>query len=206
VNCDRIAPHYAWIEHTVFGWELENRRHRFLPEVEGARRVLALGEGDGRFLWELVRANPEAEIDYVDLSPRMLELARRRVGEGRVRYVNADARTLSFPDAAYDLIVTHFFLDCFEQDELTSLVARIRRAASPGAQWLISEFRFPQQFWRALAARAFVAGMYAFFRITTGLKTSSLVDHRPVLDAHGFLLERTSYMWGGLLASELWRG
>jgi hypothetical protein len=64
---------------------------------------------------------------------------------------------------------------------------------------VVSEFRTP-----SIAARLFVAALYFFFRITTGLKTRTLADHRPILQSHGFRLKEASQSRGGLVVSELW--
>jgi hypothetical protein len=50
-----------------------------------------------------------------------------------------------------------------------------------------------------------ISALYLFFRITTGLKTRRLVDHRPLLRSRGFNLEKSERARGGLLVSELWR-
>ena len=101
----------------------------FLDEVEHARSVLILGDGDGRFTAELLGRNRSGQIDSVELSPRMLELAKLRVGEetssmGRLHFWNADARTMALP-RQYDLIISHFFLDCFIAEDLDLLVGRV---------------------------------------------------------------------------------
>lgn len=195
MNCDRIARSYRWLEYAGFGRALEHRREAFLSEVADARRVLVLGDGDGRALAALLTAAPEARIDYVDLSARMLELARGRAGDLRVAYRQDDARTTPLPAAEYDLIVTHFFLDCFDAVDQAHLLARISGAATPQARWLVSEFRHPGLLVRAL---------YLFFRAATGLKTQRLVDHHPLFERFGFHLARSESAWRGLLASELW--
>ena len=199
MNCDWIAPHYWWLERAGLGRSLERRRRRFLSELKSARRALVLGDGDGRFLRELLRHNPTVRADYVDLSGRMLELACRRSGTERVSYLKADARTLDLAPAEYDLVATHFYFDCFEPAEQDVMVARIAAATRPQAQWVVSEFRTPH-----IAAKALVGLLYLFFRITTGLRTRRLADHRPVLEAHGFRRRATSAASGGLLVSELW--
>jgi ubiquinone/menaquinone biosynthesis C-methylase UbiE len=199
MNCDRIARAYRWLEYAGFGRALEQRRTAFLGEATVARRILALGDGDGRALAALVHANPDAKIDYVDLSERMLQLARQRAGADRVTYYQADALTLPLPEAEYDLIVTHFFLDCLEGAGTRDLVARVAQAAQPHARWLVSEFR-DSSHW----ARLLVRFLYLFFRLTTGLKTRRLVDYHPYFERNGFRLARIESAWGGLLASELW--
>jgi SAM-dependent methyltransferase len=197
VNCDRIARWYRWFEYAGFGRALERRREAFLSEVSDARRILALGDGDGRALAALLAAAPNACVDYIDVSATMLDLARARAGTKRVNYRRADARTVPLPALEYDLIVTHFFLDCFDETDLEPLIARLSDAATPEARWLISEFR--GNGW-------LVRSLYLFFRIATGLRTRRLVDHHPLLQRHGFRLVRHENAWRGLLASELWVG
>lgn len=197
MNCDRIARVYRWLEYIAFRRELERRRFHFLPEVTGARRALVLGDGDGRFLARFT-AISEASVDCVDLSARMLDLARSRAGDRRVAYYHGDALTLPLESSVYDLIVTHFFLDCFTARQLEHIVERVHQAAPPGALWLISEFREPR--W----ARALLRALYFFFRVTTGLEASRLIDHRPLLRQRGFRLIREEVSRRGLLASELW--
>lgn len=181
------------------GRALERRRHCFLPEIERARRALVLGDGDGRFLRELLRRNPTVHADYIDLSGRMLELARQKAGAERVNYKQANALTAPFPQAEYDLIATHFFFDCFRPSELETLIGRVAEAAKPGAQWIVSEFRTPN-----VLARLLVSALYLFFRVTTGLKTRRLADHRPILRTHGFRLRHERHSRGALVVSELW--
>jgi len=201
MNCDRIAPYYRWLEYLGFGRELERRRFRYLDQVRDARRVLVLGDGDGRFLARLARELPRADVDSIEASRRMQELARARA---TVHHRLGDARELSLSVGEYDLVATHFFLDCFDAADCPRLIARIASAAAPRARWLISEFRQAPRGWRALWSRAWIAALYLFFRATTGLRTRALVDHHPLLSRHGFRLVREETSRFGLLASELW--
>ena len=195
MDCDRIARCYRWFEYAGFGRALERRREAFLSDVSDARRVLALGDGDGRALAALLAAAPQACVDYIDVSARMLDLARARAGTQHVNYCNEDARTVPLPAAQYDVVVTHFFLDCFDETDLETLIPRIADAAKRDARWLISEFR--GNGW-------LVPSLYLFFRVATGLRTRRLVDHHPLLMRYGFRLARAEEAWRGLLASELW--
>jgi ubiquinone/menaquinone biosynthesis C-methylase UbiE len=208
VNCDYIARWYRWLEYIGFGGALEQRRFAFLTDVADAQRVLVLGEGDGRFLAAFVKQckveqkHPRKacfSIDYVDASVRMLELARRRAGTDDVTYHHADALEIPLPEAEYDLIVTHFFLDCLNDHDGTSLIERLSASIQPRGRWLISEFREP-----AWWARGIVAALYLFFKIATGLRTRRLIDHHALLSKKGFVLQKEETARFGLLASELW--
>ena len=200
MNCDPIARWYARLEYLGFGSALERRRNAFLPKVADAKRILVLGEGDGRFLVKLVEQNVHASIDYVDLSAKMLELARARAGDDRVTYRQANALDVQLPENELDLIVTHFFLDCLNEKQARALVASLTLAARPRAQWLISEFRG-----RSSWARVIVRLLYLFFRMTTGLRANRLIDHHSMLLKNGWRLEREETERFGLVASELWR-
>ncbi len=207
MNCDRIARWYRFLEHLVFGRALERRRFEYLEQVAGLRRVLMLGDGDGRFTAEFVKRNRLAEVDSVELSSGMLALARKRVEHevhgARVRFWLADARTVELP-GPYDLIVTHFFLDCFTESELAGLVAGLAKHCSPGGRWLISEFGLPSAGLRRVAAGALIRAMYWFFRTATGLPVNRLPQYAPVLAANGFRVVGQCSKASGLLVSELW--
>jgi hypothetical protein len=97
------------------------------------------------------------------------------------------------------LVVTHFFLDCLDENDAAALVKKIAAALQPNARWLISEFREPNPW-----ARAIVGMLYFFFRLTTGLRTRRLIDHHVPLSRSGFVLEKQETARFGLLASELW--
>ncbi len=203
MNCDAIAPYYAAMEFAVFGRALERCRFHFLPELRDARRALVLGDGDGRFLKRLLGACPQLQADYVDCSAGMLSKAREAAGSDRVTYYLTDVLAERLPGAGYDLVVTHFFLDCFDAERLAEVVKRIATAA-PKARWLVSEFRIPQSLWLAGPARALIAAMYRFFSISTGLTAGSLVDHRPLLQNAGFRLRSAIPRARGFMVSELW--
>lgn len=206
-NFDRLAPVYRAIEHAVFGGNLHRCRVAFVGRVADARRVLVLGEGDGRFLADFCRANPTAAVDVIDLSPGMVARARRRLGSNpRVRFVVADARTAAFPSAGYDLIVTNFFLDCFPPADLGPLVDRLAAALAPDGRWVVGDFRLPAGP-AAVRTRsaAKLAVMYAFFRIATRLPATRLADPAPFLRAAGLTPVAARTWQGGFLVAELWR-
>lgn len=210
MNCDAIAPLYRVIEYLAFGGRLQRHRLHFLHAAEGRKNALVLGDGDGRFSKELIESYPGMTLDSIDLSPRMLELARERIEVGAsstpgVRLICGDALRQSFPQASYDLIATHFFLDCFTAAEVESLIEKLSRHAAPGTVWLITDFRKPAGFWRGLHAGLWLRVMYFFFRIFTKLEVRQLPEHRGILRKHGLHLLAEEASMGQLVCSELWQ-
>jgi ubiquinone/menaquinone biosynthesis C-methylase UbiE len=189
LNCDRIARWYRWLEYAAFGGALRKRREAFLFELGNPQKVLVLGDGDGRFLQVFHALYPQAQIDAVDVSEKMIALAKARMD--CVTFHVADAREFAFEQ--YDLAVAHFFFDCFEDQELQAMLERIKTKA-----WLVSEFRNTR--WSSPV----LGGLYFFFRLTTGLKTSALPEHGRMLEEIGYIKEKEQTALGGLLASEYW--
>lgn len=203
MNADRIARLYRWVEYAAFGRELERCRTDHLFAAVHARRVLILGEGDGRFLAALVRVNPHASIDVVDASREMLRLAAGRIDANeRVRF-RQSAENLAGP---YDLIVTNFFLDCLTGHEAAEWIERIARVLEPGGQWIVGEFQEHrgQSGWRRLHAWVWIRTMYLFFRITTGLETRVIPNFERQLEAAGLHEKSRKTRRFGLIVSQLW--
>lgn len=202
MNCDAIAPYYRWIEFAIFGNALARCRTCFLRELSDVQRALVLGDGDGRFLQGLLDTSPGAQVDYVDRSIKMLELARSRALNERASFHCADILADELPDGKYDLVSAHFFFDCFDRLQLECIIRRVQSAA-PHARWVVSEFRFAEG-WLALPSQLLIGIMYRFFGMTTGLKTRELVDHAPIMTQLGLRPVRRQRFAGGLLVSEIW--
>ena len=207
-NFDQIASPYRWLECLTFGSALTRCRNHFLPALADRRQALVFGDGDGRFLARLLASNPHLHADAVDISPAMLALVTRRAAQAhptaasRLQTHLTDARAFS-PTATYDLVVTHFFLDCLTQPELHALVTRIRPHLTPDAVWLVSDFRVPDSPLR-LPARALIRSLYLGFRILTNLRTTRLPDHPAAFRSIGLTRTAQHLSLTGLLTTELW--
>jgi hypothetical protein len=205
-NFDHLARSYRWMEKATFGRSLWHARCRFLNELRDCRNALVLGDGDGRFTSRLLHENPYIQIEAVDASSAMLCTLLRNAGvhRDRVRTHQVDARHWEPGNAPYDLIVTHFFLDCLTTDEVDALAERLRPCISDQTRWVVSEFAIPQGWFGKLVAWPLVKSLYLSFKLLTGLQVGSLPQHRDALSNAGFVLDRKSTALGGLLVSELW--
>jgi ubiquinone/menaquinone biosynthesis C-methylase UbiE len=108
---DRIAP----------VWDRNRSPDAFAP-VEAAlaalpappRRVLDVGTGTGAIPRLLADRFPGAEIVGVDVAERMVEEARRNVGD-RARFQVADAQQLPFADGSFDLVTLGNMIPFFDE-------------------------------------------------------------------------------------------
>ena len=209
MSFDRLAPIYRTMERVLAGGKLQRCRTAWVAEVRSARRILLVGEGHGRFLERCAREFPEASITCVDASRAMLRLAAARwqAAGGRaeaVEFVQAELPAWRAPEARFDLIVTHFFLDCFPAPQLAEVVAGLARAATPGARWLLADFTVPPRGWRRWRARWILALAYAFFRRATNLPARQITPPDPFLEQAGFRRVKWRTSEWGLLRSDLW--
>ncbi len=210
MSFDRLAPHYRWIEALFARERLQRCRVALLDAIPAAERVLIYGEGNGRFLAELLRRFPHASVTVVEASEAMIGLAKARLrreglDSARVTFVQTDALTWEPPTASFDLIVTCFFLDCFREDQLEVLIPLIASAGDGGARWLVSDFQIAASGLRRLRSRFVVGMLYLFFRMMTRLSGRELVDPASLLQGAGFTCERRLEQDHGLLYSAAWR-
>jgi SAM-dependent methyltransferase len=206
-NFDRLARPYRWLEYLTFGPFLWRTRTHFLSQLAHCRRALILGDGDGRFTACLLRANPKIQVHAVDASPEMLHSLQKKAGSHacRVTLEIADLRHWHpDPSIQYDLIATHFFLDCLATPEVADLARRLNPATAPNVLWLVSEFAIPPTRFGSFLAAPLVSFLYFAFRLLTSLKLTHLPDHQKSLRSAGWTLQSSHPYLNGLLLSELW--
>jgi len=204
---DRLAGLYRWMEWLSSGPFLQWCRCAWIERMRENRRALVLGDGDGRFTARLLRANAQIRVDAVDASPAMLRALMRRAETeaSRVKTQVADLRDWMPALAGYDLIVTHFLLDCLTEREVRRLVRAVRGVAADGAIWVVSEFAIPRGWLGRIVATPVVATLYRAFGWLSGLRVQRLPDYAAAFRENGFALEDTRTWLGGMLASEVWK-
>jgi ubiquinone/menaquinone biosynthesis C-methylase UbiE len=208
VPFNRLAGIYRALEFLAFGGDLERARFCFLDRLASCRKILILGEGDGRCLAQLVEIAPTAQIHCLDLSPVMLARARARLSAAaatRVTFEQADLLKYALPPARYDAVITFFFLDCFTPAQAVALVARVHASLQPCATWLFADFVLPPRGIARFRARAWVALLYGFFRWQTHLAARFLPPSEEIIGQAGFERTDLHVLQSGLLHSAVYR-
>jgi SAM-dependent methyltransferase len=91
------------------------------------RRVLEVGGGQGE-LSERLHDELDADVSFVDISPRMVELARNR----GIRAQVGDVQDLPFTDASFDTAVAAWML--YHVPDLDRGIAELSRVIEPGGR------------------------------------------------------------------------
>src|SRR3979411_949665 len=97
----------------VYGSVLDQARRSFVERIDRGQKILLVGEGNGRFLVEMMAQKQAGFITVVDASAMMLATLKHRIrnldGRERVQLIHADFLEWSAPIGRFDGIITHFF-------------------------------------------------------------------------------------------------
>ncbi len=204
MSFDRIAPHYRWLEPVLAGGVLQRARLSHLAALDQSQNILLVGEGPGRFLAALRERQPEVQITVIDSSAHMLTLARE-ISVGPTTFQQIDLAQTTLPNHQWDAVVSHCFLDCFAPDTLSRVVANLAQAATPEADWLITDFALPTEGWRRTRARLIHGLMYRVFRAVVGLEARGWTDPTSLLSANGFHLKARNPFSHDLIVADHWQ-
>jgi SAM-dependent methyltransferase len=134
--------------------------------TEAPRKALDLGTGTGKAARAVARRFPDTEVVGVDLSPEMIEQARRLLPDelaGRVSFAVADGAKLPFPDGAFDLVVLQNAFPFFSE---------LGRVTAPGGRAIFAySFGDDTPIWvppETLRARLGEAGFHEFEELSAG--------------------------------------
>ncbi|WP_438951294.1 bifunctional demethylmenaquinone methyltransferase/2-methoxy-6-polyprenyl-1,4-benzoquinol methylase UbiE [Porticoccus sp.] len=153
------AAHVADVFHSVAGkYDLMNDLmsggihrlwKRYTIELSGVRsgqRVLDIAGGTGDLTARFSRlVGPTGEVVLADINDSMLKVGRNKLTDrgtaGNIRYAQADAQHLPFPDNTFDCITIAFGLrNVTDKDQALQSMLRVLK---PGGRLLVLEFSKP---------------------------------------------------------------
>ncbi|MGB7217251.1 MAG: ubiquinone/menaquinone biosynthesis methyltransferase [Vicinamibacterales bacterium] len=155
-----IANRYDFVT-IALSYGQDKRWKRRLVGLSGAgrgTRALDLATGTGDIAYALAARG--AQVVGLDITPRMIDLARAKSPAGRVSpsFLVGDMLALPFPDASFDLVSTGYGLR--NVPDLTAAVDEIGRVLRPGGLFLSLDFNRPDS--------AVVRGAYLFYLTIVG--------------------------------------
>jgi demethylmenaquinone methyltransferase/2-methoxy-6-polyprenyl-1,4-benzoquinol methylase len=112
-----------------------------LAGISASDRVLEVAVGSGNTFLEMAqRRGTSVGLTGLDLSPRMLEVTRRRLsrkGFSGVDLREGDARHLPFPDGKFDVLFNSYMLDLVPLRELGTVLREFDRVLGPGGRLIL---------------------------------------------------------------------
>ncbi len=182
---DRNARGFDRMEAMVERRRMAGWRATLWTRVRGPR-VLELGVGTGK---NMPYYPPGSSVTAIDLSPRMLDVARgRAAGDGiDVQLFEADVQRLPFADASFDTVAATFVF-CSVPEPVLGL-REARRVLVPGGQLLLLE--------HVLSENRLLRPLMRAANPVAARVSGANINRRTVANVEraGFRIERVDDLW-----------
>lgn len=133
---DRIAGAYDFIADS--GERDAREKGEKELGLQSGETVLEIGFGTGNSALDLARAvGAEGKVCGIDISPRMLEVAEKKIEEAGVSNIElkvADARELPYDTGTFDAAFTSFTLELFPAEDIPVVLAEVKRVLKDGGR------------------------------------------------------------------------
>jgi ubiquinone/menaquinone biosynthesis C-methylase UbiE len=193
---DILAPYYDVMAQLVIGKSIVNAQLHFIKRFKKCSHLLILGGGSGWLLDSIFRECPEIKIDYVELSPGMINKARKRIGDNEsINFILGTEDDI--PDQLYDGVITNFYFDMFDEKGLPVVIEKIKNTLTDSALWVVTDFVN-----RRKTDGVMLWLMYRFFRIIAHIEANQLTDWQgEMIRAKCQRLEAMKFKDGFILTS-----
>jgi arsenite methyltransferase len=112
-----------------------------LGRLNSGERVLDLGSGAGTDSLVAVRmVGPEGAVTGIDMTPEMLDKARRsadEMGADNVEFVEGEAERLPFADASFDVVISNGVIDLIPNKD--AVFSELYRVLAPGGRIQVAD-------------------------------------------------------------------
>ncbi|MBS1680956.1 MAG: class I SAM-dependent methyltransferase [Bacteroidetes bacterium] len=165
---DTISHVYDPLAKLAFGRSIQQSQLFFLNKIRKQSKILILGGGTGWILLELLKRQPECEVWYIEASAKMISSSRiKTTNDQRVHFIHGTEENI--PNQHFDVAITNFFLDLFDDKSIYHLIGKIKTKLKPGSIWIATDF-VNRKRWHAPVLKL----MYLFFRVTCGINSTYL--------------------------------
>jgi ubiquinone/menaquinone biosynthesis C-methylase UbiE len=144
LGADWLTPFYD-IAARLVGERRFKRRLVAIAGIAPGHDVLDLGCGTGTLALMVHRACPQARITGLDIDPRILGMARRKLSRAGVNVTlqQGSATAPPFSDGSFDRILTTLMLHHLSTEQKRQTLAAARRLLRPGGELHIADFGKP---------------------------------------------------------------
>jgi ubiquinone/menaquinone biosynthesis C-methylase UbiE len=132
---------FAWIYDYTFlliFW-VRKQSIKFIQSKKD-QKILDLCCGTGSLSVKL--AEHESKVTGIDLSPHMLQKARKK--NSKIEFIEGDATNLPFEDCKFDIVVASFCLHEMPTKIIEKVLAEIKRVTHKNGEIFIIDFSLPK--------------------------------------------------------------
>lgn len=191
-NYDGMARYYDFITRAISLGGNSRAQRRFLAHIKRSDRVLHAGCGSVSFNEDLARACDH--VVCVDISPRMVDLARRRLQRAglleEVELVCTDILQYR-PDHMFDVVFANFFFNTFRWDDCQRVLKYLTGLVTPGGLFCIADEVEPNVTVVAAPQRLVRHLVTWLHHVWVDHPMHEVYDYAPTMSALGFrVIER----------------
>jgi ubiquinone/menaquinone biosynthesis C-methylase UbiE len=179
---DRVAAYYDFLSKLIYGNAIDNANAFLVSHIKPNSSILIIGGGTGHILTQIAEKFPAGlEIMYVDHSPEMIRLSKKKfVAENKVIFVADGIQNVTL-SKSFDVIITPFLFDNFSQNTAVNVFMDIASFLKPGGLWLFADFK-AENLWQKIVLKI----MYTFFRLTCNIEAKQLPDVASLFSEAGY--------------------
>lgn len=191
----------AWF-YDYWSWLTESKAAGYVlkfSEIKDGETILEVACGTGVVFEQIVKQNAIGENIGIDLSPDMLNRAKKRlrkVKTNNYELSEGDVLKLKFNDNRFDLLVNTFMVDLMPSETFDKIAEEFYRLTKPGGRLVISTFSYGEKkinkFWGWIAKQ--------FPTILTGCRPVSFTEN---LVKAGFEIEKSIEISQNTFPSEI---
>lgn len=194
---DRIAPIYD-----IWGKLTESKardRALVLADIKDGQDILEVAVGTGIAFCEIVKRNTKGTNTGIDLSPGMLERAKKRVRQLSQRNYSltvGSAFQLDIEDESIDTLINNYMFDLIPFEDMDKIIVEFKRVLKKNGKLILVTMTEGERIG---------SGLYNFIynispKIMGGCRSVKLSDK---LNKHGFKIEIREYYQQMLFPSEV---
>ncbi len=198
-NYRKIAPIY-----NLWSWLTESKAAAVVidfADIKNHQAILEVACGTGVVLEKIIKQNPDGRNVGLDLSPAMLNKARKRLSgyaHTNLDLIEADIFDYTFPDGSFDILINNFMIDLMPSDTFDKILKGFYRVIKPGGSLVISTFAkgttASHRFWTWVARK--------FPDLLTGCRPVAIAS---ALEKAGFTIEKRIQLTQNTFPAEVFK-
>ena len=182
-----IANSYGLLASLMFGKSINKIQHKLIQQLPTEGTLLILGGGNGKILPLLYQHAPKLQIEYLEASSAMIELAIEQAPSSQDISFNHNSN-FTTKHKAHDFIFCGFFFDQFTESEISQIIAKTGKEE---VSWFVADFSLTEvtkfRLWRKLQIKLSIL----FFKLVAKHAVNYLPNVFETFQQNGY---RSVYM------------
>ncbi len=198
-----VGPAYDFLSNLYSGRSIHRCKIAMITpdNIRKGDRILFAGVGHGRDAMRAAELG--AHVTVVDLSETMLKQFRQNLKQTnaklKIRQVHSDI--MAFKELQkYDMVVANFFLNVFNREMMSSVLAQLIQLGKPGAKIVVGDFSYPSG---NIVSRAFKVlywyGAVIFFWLLARNALHNIYNYPEYMERLGLEIKEKKYYKLGIV-------